>query len=81
MDLLNTINEYWAIILALVGVTGAFIRMEIAIKQLKAKDSDIEKDVSNIQRELKENNIAFTEIKVAIQAIQTSLEFIKNQLK
>jgi hypothetical protein len=89
--ILDQINEYWSLIIGFITVIIFFVRMEAAIKVLKERDDSQEaaiqamkeqhrKDMNSIKDELKENNVEFTKIEVAIKGIETTLEFIKDRI-
>jgi uncharacterized membrane protein YhiD involved in acid resistance len=92
MDLLHLAQEYWTIIVAIIGIVTTFVRMESAIKSLKDRDdnqeqilkemnSEHKEDVKEIRADLKATNIQFQKIEVAIKGIETTLQFIKDKVK
>jgi hypothetical protein len=92
MELAHFLQEYWTIIVAVIGIVTTFVRMESAIKSLKDRDDRQEEhlkelehthkeDVKEVKGKLEVNNLQYQEIKIAIKGIETTLQFIKEKLK
>lgn len=73
MDLIDIIEKHWSLMLGVVGIITAFVRMESAIKTLSRKDTEIEKKVCDIEKEVKTMNPIWVEIKERLARIETSL--------
>jgi hypothetical protein len=91
MDLIVFLKEYWVILTAILGVIISYVRMESAIRSLKATDEKQEKqieknldlhnkDVVYLQAKLEANSLEFKKIEIALEGLKVNVEFIKQQL-
>ena len=78
MDILIVIEKYWAVILGIVGIIGAWTRYEIKLMALEDKQKDSSMRISTLEKGTDD----FREkIQIDIQEIKTTLMFIREKLK
>lgn len=88
MDGLEFLHKYWTIISAIVvGYTvsvATWVKLNTAIKELSEKDSIQQKELDDLARkieaEVSSNAKINQQIQIDLQAIKTSIEFIKVEL-
>lgn len=74
MNFLDQITNYWQIITFVGGLVWTWSR-------LSSRIGELEKDMSKIVARQELTDTTMTEIKVQLAGIQTTLEFIKQQLQ
>jgi len=69
MELIDILNEYWSIILTIIGVV-------ISFTTLKMQNSDQERRIECLENKLEELNPIWVEIKERLASIEATLKFL-----
>lgn len=80
MDAIDLIQKYISVITTLVLIIATWVKMISAIEALKNRDDLQDKELQEVKRDMKANNLLFTQLQVDIQAIKTAIEYIKNEV-
>lgn len=74
MDIINTLQHYWALLLGVIGIIGAWFRYEWKLTDLETKHKD---SITRISALEKGTDDFREKIQIDIQEIKTNIVWIK----
>lgn len=74
MDIINFLEEHWTAATAVIGVITGYVRLQVAIKRVGERETELETKVCRLEDDIKTMNPIWQEIKERLARIETSLQ-------